>query len=66
MDTPTTLTVTTRPMASFREFQTKDRMLPAKKNRMTARGSRSPAALVVLKMLARVFRQGRSMKPKNR
>ena len=41
-------------------------MLPAKKKRITARGSRSPAALTVLNTLARVFRQGRSMKPRNR
>ena len=66
METPTTFTVTTRQSASFSEFQTYLLMLPAKKKRMTASGSRSPAAFVVLKMLMSVLRQGSSMKPKNR
>ena len=66
MDTPTTFTVTTRHTASFREFHTYRPMLPAKKKRMTAQGSRSPAALVTLKMLVRVFRQGISIKPKKK
>ena len=66
MDTPTTFTVTTRHTASLREFQTYLPMEPARKKRMTAKASRSPAALRVLKMLVSVLRQGRSMKPKNR
>ena len=63
---PTTLTVITSRTASFREFQTYLPMLPARKKRMTAKASRSPAAFLVLKMLVKVFRQGRSMKPKKR
>ena len=41
-------------------------MLPAKKKRMTAKGSRTPSAFVVVKMLVSVFRHGRSMKPKKK
>ena len=66
IDTPTTLTVITSRMASFSEFQTYLLMFPARKKRMTARGSCSPAAFFVLKMLVSVFRQGSSMKPKKR
>lgn len=54
MDTPTMLTVTTRHSASFREFQTYVPILPARKKRMTAQGSRSPAAFTVLNTLVRV------------
>ena len=53
-------------IASFREFQTKLGMLPAKKNLITTQGSVSPAAFFVVKMLVSVFRHGTSMKPKNR
>ena len=63
---PTILTVTTRQTASFREFQTKDGMEPAKKNRITARGSVFPAASLVVKMEVRVFRHGSTMNPRKR
>ena len=66
METPTTLTVTIRHRASFREFHTYFPMFPAKKKRMTANASRSPAAFLALNMLVSVFKQGRSMNPKNR
>ena len=41
-------------------------MLPAKKKRMTASGSMLPALSVVVKICVMVFRQGSSIKPKNR
>ena len=41
---PTTFTVITSSTASFREFHRKEGMLPARKNRITARGSVFPAA----------------------
>ena len=66
MLTPTILTVTTRQMASLSEFHTYCGMLPAKKKRMTAQGSVSPAAFFVVKICVSVFRHGSSMKPKNR
>ena len=66
MDTPTTLTVTIRHSASLSEFHTNFDMLPARKKRMTASGSVSPAAFFVVKMLVSVLRHGSSMKPKNR
>ncbi len=66
IEMPTTLTVITSSTASFKEFQTYLPMVPARKKRMTAKGSRSPAAFFVLKMLVSVFRQGSSIKPKKR
>ena len=63
---PTTLTVMTSSTASFSEFQTYLPIVPARKKRITAKGSRSPAAFLVLKMLVSVFRHGSSMKPKKR
>ena len=66
MLTPTTFTVMTRQTASFNELSTNLPMVPAKKKRMTASGSRTPAAFFTLKMLVRVFRQGISMNPKKK
>ena len=63
---PTTFTVMTRQMASFREFHTNRGMLPARKNRITAQGSRTPSAVFTLKMLVRVLRHGISMNPKKK
>ena len=45
---------------------TKEGMLPAKKKRMTAIGSRLPAASRVVKIEVSVFRQGSTMKPRKR
>ena len=39
---------------------------PAKKNRITARGSVFPAASLVVKMEVRVFRHGSTMNPRKR
>ena len=63
---PTTLTVMTRHTASFSELITKLGMLPAKKKRMTAKGSTFPAASLVVKIEVSVFRQGSTMKPRKR
>ena len=66
METPTTLTVITRQTASLSELKTNLGMLPAKKKRMTAKGSISPLAERTVKICVIVLRQGSSMKPKNR
>ena len=63
MDTPTMFTVITRPTASFRELSTYFPILPAKKKRMTARGSRLPSGRTVEKTLAKVLKQGTTIKP---
>ena len=41
-------------------------MLPAKKKRITDSGSVLPSAPLTVKICVMVFRQGSSMKPKNR
>ena len=66
MEMPTTLTVMTRHSASLSEFHTYWDMDPARKKRMTARGSISPAAFLTVKMLVSVFRHGSSINPKKR
>ena len=63
---PTRFTVNTRHSASFKLFHTKEGMEPAKKNRMTARGSVFPAASFVVNTLVRVLKQGMTMNPRNR
>ena len=63
---PTILTVITKHTASFKEFQTKSGIVPAKKNFITAKGSISPAALRVLKIEVKVFKHGITIKPKNK
>ena len=60
---PTMFTVITSVTANFREFRTNLPMLPAKKNRITAQGSRVPSGFTVLNTLARVLKQGTTMKP---
>ena len=62
---PTTFTVITRQMASFREFHTNRGMLPARKKRMTFKGSATPLVFS-RKMLVSVLRQGTSMNPKKK
>ena len=66
MEMPTTLTVTTRHTASRREFHTKEGMEPARKNRITAKGSAFPSASLVEKMEVSVLKQGSTMNPRNR
>ena len=63
---PTILTVMTRHIASFNEFQTKRGIVPAMKNFITAKGSVTPEAFFVVKIEVRVFRHGITINPMNR
>ena len=66
MEIPTMFTVITRHTARRMEFHRNRGMFPAKKNRITAKGSAFPAASVSRKMDVRVLKHGTTIKPKNR
>ena len=64
---PTTFTVITSSTASLTEFHKNLDMLPARKKRMTAKGSVCPVAgFWAVKICVRVLSVGSSMKPKKR
>ena len=66
METPTTFTVITRHMASFKEFHTNDGMEPARKNLITASGSVFPALSFAVNMEVSVLMHGITINPRKR